>query len=465
MNAKRTTARVTIAGTGGDSGKTLISMGLAALWKKQDYKVTAFKKGPDYIDAAWLEFASGNRVRNLDTYMMRAEGVLRSFRRHCRQTDICLIEGNRGLYDGMDNRGTHSTAELAKLLQTPVVLILNVTKVTRTAAATVLGCQLFDKDLNIAGVILNRTAGSRHEEVIRTSIEQTCGIPVIGAVPKIQNGGFLPDRHLGLVTPQEHPETEGLNDRLSQIIEKFIDADRIREIAEQAPTFNSAKTDAVKSAPMRPRVRIAFFQDSAFTFYYPDNLEALEMAGAELVPVSSLGDATLPDCEGLYIGGGFPETHARELSQNRSLLHSVRQKADDGLPIFAECGGLIFLCRSISFQDETFPLAGVFPLDLEMRQRPQGHGYMEVEVDRENPFFPQGIRIRGHEFHYSRIIDQQVPISSIYSVKRGTGSFHRRDGLLYRHVLASYLHIHAEGTPTWAPDFIKTAKAYQQNRK
>jgi cobyrinic acid a,c-diamide synthase len=458
MSDNLTVPRIVIAGTGGDSGKTLVSMGLAASWRRAGNSVAVFKKGPDYIDAAWLEHASGCKARNLDTYMMGEEGVLNSFLRNSRNADVCLIEGNRGLFDGADTEGTHSTAELAKLLKAPVILVLDITKVTRTAAAMVLGCLQLDPDVNLAGIILNNAAGTRHERVVRASIESITGIPVLGAIPRIKDRDLLPDRHLGLVTPQEHPDINGVAEKTAEIIDSYTDAGRIQSLAEAAPASSVDVSLPDADVSHERTVRIAYFSDSAFTFYYQDNLDALESAGAELIPVSSLESDSLPPCVGLYIGGGFPETHAERLARNTALLESVRMAAEEGLPIFAECGGLIFLCRSITFDNNTFPMAGIFPLDLGMTARPQGHGYMEVEVDAENPFFAPGDVLRGHEFHYSQISSGLEGIKSIYAVRRGTGCSQGRDGLIYKNVLASYLHLHAGGAPQWAPNFINLAR-------
>ncbi|MFH1734021.1 MAG: cobyrinate a,c-diamide synthase [bacterium] len=450
-----------MAGSGGDSGKTLVSMGLVASWRRRPYNVAVFKKGPDYIDAAWLKFAAGRPARNLDTYMLGTDVVQQLFAQHSLPDGINLIEGNRGLFDGVDNRGTHSTAELAKLLDAPVILILDVTKVTRTAAAIVLGCQHLDPDVKLAGVILNWVAGKRHERVVREAIESITGIPVVGAIPKLSGEQFLPDRHLGLITPEEHPELLGINDSLATLIETYLDLGQIEEIAFGASDFRSAGEPPRRSSKPKTRARIAYFCDSAFTFYYQDNLEALEAAGAKLLPVSSLSAMELPGCDGLYIGGGFPETHASLLSQNRSLLQSVYKQAQEGLPIYAECGGLIYLCRAISYQGNKHSLAGVFPVDLIMQSKPQGHGYMEVTVDKNNPYFPLKTKLIGHEFHYSKVDDVDGEIETVFNVDRGTGSIQHRDGLRYLNVLASYLHLHAAGVPEWAENFVKLASDQQ----
>lgn len=462
MNSEERLPRLVVAGTGGDAGKTLVTLGLAAAWRLQNLEVAVFKKGPDYIDAAWLSLAAERPARNLDTYMMGAGGVEASFYSHSRGADVCLIEGNRGLFDGLTAQGTHSTAELAKLLNAPVLLLLDVTKVTRTAAATVLGCKMMDPHVRIAGVILNRTAGLRHEKVVRDSIESICGIPVLGAIPRLSESELLPGRHLGLVTPREHPQPAGMRETAARLAQKYLNLPKIEEIAKNAPGFRIILPPEYRPRSTDYSARIAFFDDAAFSFYYPDNLEALESAGAELIPISSMQDQTLPQCDGLYIGGGFPETHAEEISSNKGLLRSVYAAAERGLPIYAECGGLIYLCRSLTWKGRKYPLAGVFPLDLVMETKPQGHGYMEVVVDEENPFFPLNTMIRGHEFHYTKIIDGDEQVQTIFRVNRGQGCFNRRDGLTCRNVLASYLHLHALGVPIWAEKFVNLSKTIRR---
>lgn len=430
-------------------------------------RVAAFKKGPDYIDAAWLKFASGSLVYNLDSYLMGASGVSDSFLRRSRNAEISVIEGNRGLFDGFDANGTHSSAELAKLLRCPVILVQDVTKVTRTAAATVLGCKKLDPEVQIAGVILNRVANPRHEEIIRRAIEESAGVPVVGAIPKLSSDEILPGRHLGLVTPVEHPKIAGLLEKITAIIEQHVDCDQIFKIAASAPelTSESAPESISLRTKVKPEIRIAYFSDSAFTFYYPENLEALENAGAELIPVSSLTAEKLPNCQGLYIGGGFPETHADKLSANQPLRESVKNRALQGLPIFAECGGLIYLSKSIEINHHIYPMSDVFPLELSMQSKPQGHGYMEVIVDKKNPLFTEGTTLLGHEFHYSRVHTGGEQVETIYQVNRGVGCFDQRDGLIERNVIASYLHIHALSAPQWAPNFVQMCRQYQPGRE
>ncbi len=459
-----------VAGAGGDSGKTLVSLGLAAAWHQDGVEVQPFKKGPDYIDAAWLTRAAGRPARNLDEWIMGAEAVRQSFARHAATADVSLIEGNRGLFDGLD--GT-STAALAKLLGAPVLLVVDVTKTTRTAAAFVVGCQALDPTVQIAGVVLNRVGGPRHLFEARSAIEAATGVPVLGAIPKLAGENLLPNRHLGLVPPEEHDRMGEVAQRLGAVLREHADLDAILEIARLPGTSGppesgaSVEETSIGTAAGR-RVKVGLFSDSAFTFYYPENLEALREAGADLVPVSALEDERLPDVDLLYIGGGFPETHAPALSKNRSMLRSVRVAARDGLPIYAECGGLIYLSRSVLHEGRRFDLSGVLDVDVEVSRRPQGHGYVEAVADRDNPFFPRGTVLRGHEFHYSRIApaDPDGAGSGVDSsewdlaldVRRGTGSRFGRDGLVAGNVYASWIHLHALGTPSWAPALVERAR-------
>jgi cobyrinic acid a,c-diamide synthase len=479
---------VVIAGTGGDSGKTLVSASLLLAWRRRGHRVAAFKKGPDYIDRAWLAWASDTEARNLDQYLVPAHRLLGSFGETAAGARVSLVEGNRGLHDGLDGAGTYSTAELSKLLDAPVVLLLDATKTTRTAAAVALGCQRLDPDCRVAGVILTRVAGARHERVIREAVHRATGLPVLGVIPR-QPEPLLPDRHLGLVTPDEHDNRVALADRLAALGEQHLDLDGLLALADSAPHLATEPEPEPESEsesepepepesesepepepepvavagppPGGPPVRIGYFWDAAFTFYYPENLLALERAGAELVPISALADPGLPDLDALYIGGGFPETQARGLSENSALRGAVWETAVRGLPIYAECGGLMYLAESFTWLGETYPMAGVLPLRLAVEKQPQGHGYMEVETEAGSPFFPAGIRLRGHEFHYSRVLEETDDISTVYRVIRGTGTGQGRDGLQQGNTVASYLHLHALGAPQWAPGLVAAARRFR----
>ncbi len=460
--------RVVFSALRGNSGKTFLTVGVGACLALRGKALSPFKKGPDYIDAAWLELATGHPCYNLDLFLMGKEGLLSSFTTRLRHADGALVEGNRGLYDGMDHEGSYSTAELAKLLKAPVIMVVDCSMATRTIAATILGCQCFDPEVAIKGVILNRVAGARHEAVVRASIEERCGVPVLGALPKIEENIF-PERHMGLVPPREHPGARRAIEETARIVDGQVDVDSLWEIARGAPALDFVEPD--RQQEERPlcsseRPKIGFIRDSAFWFYYPDNLELLEQLGASLVPCSALDDKGLPPLDALYIGGGFPESHAAALAANRDFRNSLRDGVEAGLPVYAECGGLMYLGKELLVEDKAFPMTGVFPFRFELDKRPQGHGYTILDVDVPNPYFPVGETLHGHEFHYSHISEwEEGPYTLVFKVRRGQGIHEGRDGLLYKNVLASYSHIHASGTKGWAKTLVEKASCYRKSNK
>jgi cobyrinic acid a,c-diamide synthase len=458
--------RIVIGGLSGDSGKTVLTCGIIAWLKEKGMDVSAFKKGPDYIDAAWLALASGKPARNLDTYLMGFPKVKNSFLKNAANSDISIIEGNRGLFDGVDSLGTHSTAELAKLLKSPVLIIQNLTKVTRTAAASILGCSHLDPDLNIAGVILNQVAGERHLNVAKEAIEETTGIPVLGFIPKLQNEYVLPSRHLGLITPDEFEGKSDFIDDLRKVINDYVDMPAVIKIANESPLLEFENHVSARiSVEEQEKVRIGYFKDQSFSFYYPENLEMLEDAGAELIPISAINYTGLEDLDAVYIGGGFPETNLTKLELNRDLMQSLKTMAEDGLPIYAECGGLMYLARDVEWKGKKYLLTDILPISIKMHDKPQGHGYYRAVVDSQNPFFSTGRQLNGHEFHYSAIHQFDENIKSVLSVIRGNGCFNKRDGLVYKNVFASYLHIHALASPEWVDGMIKSAKKFKLLKK
>lgn len=458
--------RLMIAALRGGSGKTVISLGLAAAWRLyRGVRVVPFKKGPDYIDAGWLSMAARHACYNLDPFLMKPDEMLCSFVRRANKGHGALIEGNRGLYDGVDVQGSFSTAEVSKLLRTPVIIVLDATKVTRTAAALVLGCQHLDPEVKIAGVILNQVAGRRHEQVLRGAIERTCQIPVLGVVPK-ENRNFFPERHLGLVPPQEAEDISGAVEYAAARMKECIDLDALWEVASTAEPLGWPVHAAAlpPGAGRRKAVTVGVVRDSAFQFYYPENLEALEERGATVVEVSSLEDRPLPDLDALYIGGGFPETHLEILSRNEVFRNSLKDRIEDGLPVYAECGGLMYLCRGIVRGRKSFPMTGVFPFDVVLEKKPQGHGYTVMECTRENAFLKVGQSCKGHEFHYSRIVNPPADFPFVFRLKKGHGIVAGWDGMCYKNVLASYSHIHAVGHDCWAEALVGAAVRYRQEK-
>jgi len=459
------TTGLLIAGLSGGSGKSLVAVGLTAALRQEGRLIAPFKKGPDYIDAGWLKLAAGRPCYNLDPYLIPAETLQENFRRHAAWADLALIEGNRGLYDGVTADGGYASADLAMLLDLPVILVVHCTKMTRTVAALVLGCQRFEPRLTIGGVILNQVATNRQEKLITTAVEKTTGIAVVGAIPRLAKDIF-PMRHLGMLPWQEYDGYGEAIAELARLVREHCNVEAI--IEKSAPVPAAVEPATVARAEIS--LKIGVFHDASFQFYYQENLEALTARGAELIPLNALADPHLPeDLDGLYIGGGFPETSARQLAANASFRAAVRQASADGLPIYAECGGLIYLCQSLEVDGQVFSMAGIFPVRLAMSDKPQAHGYCHFEVgeaDGDNPFYKTGAVIRGHEFRYSRVLDWPGdPKLLALRMTRGKGFAAGRDGLLTANTLALYSHVHADGAPEWAEGFITCCRQWKKKAK
>ena len=473
---------IVVAGLRGGSGKTIISLGITAAWKRMNLAVAPFKKGPDYIDAGWLSLAAGRPCYNLDTYLCPPDAVQKSYACHSRCCDIAIVEGNRGLYDGIDTDGSTSTAELARLLHLPVVLVLDCTKSTRTMAALLLGCMHFDPRIHIAGVILNQVAGKRHRKKVTDNIERFCRIPVFGAVPKLGSEDF-PERHMGLVTSTEHAFSGQALVSVEKMARDHIDLKALyRAITQDGDAAQKIPADidlpenvlpgagfcqpgSLLQNPVHDQVVIGVIRDSAFQFYYPDNLAALEDLGAKIVFISPLHQKTLPDVDALYMGGGFPEIHAPQLAENTSFREHLKQLSQSGLPIYAECGGLIFLGQSICLEDKEYPMSGILPIWFGLSLKPQGHGYTRVLVKHENPFYRTGDILKGHEFRYSKILKIDFQDHEMaFAMERGKGILDKKDGFFKKNTFGTYTHIHALGSVSWAPCLVEKARAYKARR-
>lgn len=453
--------RLVVTGLSGGAGKTINSLGLARAFTEAGRLVAPFKKGPDYIDAVWLGLAADNPCSNIDPFFM-TEDVQRSlFYERVKGCDVAIIEGNRGLFDGMDVEGSCSTASVARALEAPILLSLDCTKMTRTAAAVVAGIAGFEDGVRLGGVILNRTAGDRHRSILQKTIEQYTDVPVLGALPKISPDP-IPERHMGLVSNREYDGQEAILSNLARIMRENTDIDRIWEMAASAP---------VPSCPVQPLwpaervdagVTIGYIRDAALWFYYEENLEALRQAGATLVELSLLSEEPWPEIDGLYLGGGFPETLAAELSANTATRERVHGFAQAGLPIYAECGGFMYLTHSVEYGGKTYEMAGVLDAKTVFCPHPQGLGYIEARVDVENPYHPLGERLVGHEFHYSYCTaDAPERLTTTLVMERGKGTVLGRDGIVQNNVFAGYAHIHALGAPWWAPNFVAAARRYR----
>jgi len=445
------------------SGKTTVSIGLTAALHARGLTCQPFKKGPDYIDPMWLGRAAGRPCHNLDYYTMSSGEMVATFSRFSHGADISLIEGNKGLYDGLDLDGGNSNAALATLLGAPVILVIDARGMTRGIAPLILGYQAFDPNLNIAGVILNKVGGRRHEGKLRAIIEHYTDVPVLGAVHR--DGRLeIAERHLGLMPSNEAPEADAKIAIIAECIEEGVDLDAILDIAGRA---------AAMSAPPLPRrggmdadVRIGIAKDSAFGFYYPGDLEALQAAGAELVAIDMTGDRQLPPIDGLFIGGGFPEMRMRELEANATMRASVARAIEGGLPAYAECGGLMYLARSLTWNGETREMAGVIGADVVMHAVPQGRGYVRLRETGNGPWPLPGAggwpgEIPAHEFHYSSLENLEGEPIFAYQVLRGHGIDGNNDGIVVNNLLACYAHLRDVDSNRWAQRFVGFVRTYK----
>ncbi len=438
------------------SGKTSVAIGICAALAQQGLRVQPFKKGPDYIDPGWLTLASGRPCHNLDFHTMEASEIVQTLVQHGSNAEFCLLEGTKGLHDGVDPQGADSNAALAGLIGAPVVLVVDCRGMSRGIAPLLLGQAAFEPGLRISGVILNRVGGARHEAKLRAAIEGYTDIPVLGALADSPSM-HIEDPYLGLVPADEQAGARAVVQALAARIGEGIDLAALRQAGAALPSAPSFPNTAVRPANRGRRVRIAVARDRAFNFYYPGDLQALEAAGAELVFFDAIHDRRLPAADGIFIGGGFPERHAAALEANTELREAVRRAAGAGTPIYAECGGLIYLARTVRGPEGTHTMAGVLPVDVVMEPRPQGRGYVRLAPTGDAPWSPvdSGVReIPAHEFHYSRLLQPVPKLSCAYRMLRGEGIGNGWDGIVAGNTVASYAHLrHTRATP-WATKFV-----------
>ncbi|MEW6677990.1 MAG: cobyrinate a,c-diamide synthase [Pseudomonadota bacterium] len=456
--------RLYISAAHKSSGKTTVSLGLCRALRNRGLAVQAFKKGPDYIDPIWHGLASGRPSYNLDFHMMSREEIGDLFSRQAGSADISLIEGNKGLYDGMDPEGTDSNGAMAKLLGAPVVLVLDCQGMTRGVAPLVLGYQAFDRDVNIAGVILNKVGGPRHESKLRAALERYTEVRVLGAV-RMDEDMAIVERHLGLMPGNESAEAEQRIEAIARKVGAQVDLDGLLALAENAkagvPASTASRLTAVEGTAPAQGLRLAYAQDRAFGFYYQEDLDALRDAGATLVPLDTLRDSSLPDCDGLVIGGGFPEMFMEALAANQSLRTHIRQRVEQGLPVYAECGGLMYLSRSLNWDERRQDMVGVVPGDVVMGKRPVGRGYALLEETESSPWSPQAAPVPAHEFHYSHLENLPAGLTYAYRVLRGAGIEPGQDGFVYKNLLASYCHRRGSGPQGWIGPFLDKVRGHR----
>ena len=446
------------------SGKTTLSIGLAKAIRDRGLKIRTFKKGPDYIDPIWLRQASAQDCHNLDFFTSGREHILSLFHELRRDSDVTLVEGNMGLFDGLSLDGSDSNAAMAKLLGLPVVLVVDCSGTSRGIAPLLLGYKGFDPKLSYAGVILNKVAGPRHESKMRAMIREYTDFRILGAVPR-NNEIQVTERHLGLIPGNE------MGDRAEEVIEllarqaaEYIDIDALLETTAEphAPCPGATAQEAYPP----PDLRIAIARDTAFGFYYPGDLQRFAELGVELVAFDAFRDSRLPaGIDGLFIGGGFPETQVEALSANQSLLRDIRQGIQQGLPTYAECGGLMYLCRDLMQAGTAWPLCNVIPASVVMSRKPQGRGYVILEPRPDHPWY-QGQKhpgeIHAHEFHYSSLQYIAADLNYGYAIKRGTGIDGMNDGIIRHNLVASYTHLRSTDLHVWVDDFVSFTRSYKE---
>ncbi len=449
--------RFMIAAAHKSSGKTVVSTGLAAAFRAAGRDIGSFKKGPDYIDPMWLSAASGAPCYNLDFNAMEREEIVPFFASRARARDLSMVEANKGLFDGLNPDGSDSNAELAKLLGLPVILVIDTVGMTRGIAPLLKGYTAFDRQVKIAGVILNKVGGARHEGKLRKAVETYTDLAVVGSVWR-DRALDIGERHLGLTTPAEMARMERMIEDFGRIVGRSVELDALHGIAQEAPDLPAGDAALASVPQVGQGLRIGIARDTAFGFYYPDDLEAFEAAGAELVPIDMMNDRQLPEVDGLFIGGGFPEMRMKELAANAALRTDIRAKLAAGLPCYAECGGLMYLCESLSWRGETHEMVGAIPARAVMHERPQGRGYVAFTGRDSHPWGPRGT-VRAHEFHYASV--EGLPEDTAFGrdMKRGQGIDGHHDAVVLGNTVAGFCHLRSTGPEPWVPRFLSFVAA------
>ncbi|HLJ87093.1 MAG TPA: cobyrinate a,c-diamide synthase [Candidatus Angelobacter sp.] len=449
--------RLVIAGTSSGVGKTTVMAGLCRALKDRGLRIAVFKVGPDYLDPTYHAMAAGTASHTLDGWMMGRQAVLNTFHRATRNSDIALIEGVMGLFDGASPVSEEgSTAEVAKWLQTPVLAVIDCSGMARTVGAIAHGLATFDPDLRLAGVLCNRIGSKGHLDILRRG---SSNVPVFGGLPVAATLGF-PERHLGLHAASHSGVKDDVLTEWGKRVAEWFDLDRIIEVASAAPALENTEDANLGQQQSEAVCRIGIARDAAFHFYYEDNLRQLQNLGAHLVPFSPIADVDLPDVDGLYLGGGYPELHADSLSANQAMRERVRAFANAGRPIYAECGGLMYLTSAIRTLDGTsHPMVGLIPGEAVMKDRLQALGYVEVETTGPSILGAAGLRFRGHQFRYSELQDLAPEIDRVYRIQRRRTGDALPEGYRNQCVVASYVHAHWASNPMVAKGFVRSCAA------
>jgi len=440
------------------SGKTIISLGLCRAISNLNSKVQSFKKGPDYIDPIWLAKATHQPCYNLDFFNMSPEEILDLYNNHSATSDVSIVEGNKGLFDGMSVDGGDANADLAKSLNLPVILVIDTNGMTRGIAPLLQGYQNFDHGVNIQGVILNKVGGDRHESKLINAIEHYTDLKVYGSVQRNKELD-IDERHLGLMPANEDDKSEIKINRISEIIADSINIQKVLSDTNNDIVSQSKTRESIPSS-----LTIAIPKDVAFGFYYQDDLDLFEELGTKISYFDAIKDSKLPECDGLFIGGGFPEMNLEELSSNKSLLTDIQNKINAGLPAYAECGGLMYLTNNIEYLGRSFPMVGVINANTVMTQRPVGRGYVEIEPTDNHPWEGVSKKISAHEFHYSRLENIAKDYEYAYNVLRGVGINNKKDGIITKNLLATYSHLRSVGGNLWVQQFIEFIKTLKGKR-
>ncbi|MEK9793030.1 MAG: cobyrinate a,c-diamide synthase [Gammaproteobacteria bacterium] len=440
-----------ISSTKKSSGKTILSIGLSKIANDLKYNIQTFKKGPDFIDPSWLSYASSNPCYNLDFNTMSSSEIAKMYREKSKNSNLNIIEGTKGLYDGVSITGDDSNEQLALLLKAEILLIIDCEGMTRGIAPLLNGYKSFNRKLNINRVVLNNVSTARHETKLLSAIKEYTDFNVIGCIPKIKD--FIVERHLGLIPTFQHNQKRKVLSSIATIIKRNINYKSLLPKMTKVKELRNVTSQRANKSSFTIGVAV----DSAFGFYYPDDLEKIEKYGCKIKRVNLIKDKQITSLDALFIGGGFPETQARDLEKNKSMKKSIKDAIENGMPTYAECGGLMYLAKTIKFKNSKMKMCGVFDIDVEMHDKPIGRGYTKL-ITNNHPWGMSLEKINAHEFHYSSVRFNNKRYKYAYNIKRGYGINGKDDGLIYKNTIASFSHLRSTEQFDWVKNFTNFIK-------